>query len=322
MLISLAAVIGGFILLVWSADRFVIGASSIASNLGVSPLVIGLTIVGFGTSAPEILISVFSALQDIPAMGVGNAIGSNIANIGLILGTSALISPMLISSGILNREMPFLIAAMLLALILIWNLSLSALDAYFLLALLAFILVWMIYKGLKERDNGDPLQSEFNDEISTNMTLKVACLWLMVGLFILVGSSRALVWGASNIATYFGVSDLVIGLTIVAIGTSLPELAASIVSVLKKEYDIAIGNIIGSNIFNILAVMAVPGLFQTVAVDSVVLYRDIPVMFALTFVMILFAYSWKNRPGRITRTSGLLLLVCFLGYQGAVFLDS
>ena len=129
MLISLAAVIGGFILLVWSADRFVIGASSIASNLGVSPLVIGLTIVGFGTSAPEILISVFSALQDIPAMGVGNAIGSNIANIGLILGTSALISPMLISSGILNREMPFLIIAMLLALVLVWNLSLSAFDA-------------------------------------------------------------------------------------------------------------------------------------------------------------------------------------------------
>ncbi len=322
MLISLAAVIGGFILLVWSADRFVTGASSIACNLGVSPLIIGLTIVGFGTSAPEILISVFSTLQDIPAMGIGNAIGSNIANIGLILGTSALISPMLISSGILNREMPFLIIAMLLALVLVWNLSLSAFDAYLLLTLLGFILGWMIYKGFQERHNGDPLQSEFNDEIPTDMTLKVACLWLLVGLFILVGSSRALVWGASNIATYFGVSDLVIGLTIVAIGTSLPELAASIASVLKKEYDIAIGNVIGSNIFNILAVMAVPGLFQTVAVDSVVLYRDMPVMFALTFAMILLAYSWKNRPGRISRTSGLLLLVCFLGYQGAVFLKS
>ena len=229
---------------------------------------------------------------------------------------------MLISSGIINREMPFLLLAMMLALAVIWDQTLDLFDSSILLALLLFILGWMIRKGIQQRNNNDILQQEFEDEIPSDMTLVTAIFWLLLGIAVLIGSSRLLVWGASNIATAFGVSDLVIGLTVVAIGTSLPELAASIASVLKKEYDLAIGNIIGSNIFNILIVFGVPGFFQTVDIDGTVISRDMSIMFALTIVMVFLASSWKNKSGKISRISGGLLLTTFAGYQCILFLTS
>ncbi len=322
MLIWIASILGGFLLLMWSAERFVLGASSVARNLGVSPLIIGLTVVGFGTSAPEILVSLIAAIEGSPNIGIGNAIGSNIANIGLVLGGAALISPMVISSGIINREMPFLLLAMMLALAVIWDQTLSLLDSLLLLLLLLFILGWMIRKGIQQHNNNDILQQEFENEIPSDMTLATAIFWLLLGMAVLIGSSRLLVWGASNIATALGVSDLIIGLTIVAVGTSLPELAASIASVLKKEYDLAIGNIIGSNIFNILIVFGVPAFFQTVDIDDAVIGRDMPVMFALTVVMVLLASSWKNKAGKISRISGGLLLSAFIAYQCMLLLSN
>lgn len=322
MLIWIASILGGFLLLMWSADRFVLGASSVARNLGVSPLIIGLTVVGFGTSAPEILVSLIAAIEGSPNIGIGNALGSNIANIGLVLGGAALISPMVISSGIINREMPFLLLAMMLALAVIWDQTLSLLDSLSLLLLLLFILAWMIRKGIQQHNNNDILQQEFEDEIPSDMTLSTAIFWLLLGMAVLIGSSRLLVWGASNIATALGVSDLIIGLTIVAVGTSLPELAASIASVLKKEYDLAIGNIIGSNIFNILIVFGVPAFFQTVDIDNAVIGRDMPIMFALTVVMVLLASSWKNKTGKISRISGGLLLSAFIAYQYTLLLSN
>ena len=320
-LLDIAAVIVGFSLLIWGADRFVNGAAAIASHLGVSPLLIGLTIVGFGTSAPEILVSGMAAWQGNPGLAIGNAIGSNIANIGLILGTTALIVPLTVHSKILRREYPIMLAVSLLAVGLMANGSLTVTDGIILLIALVIVL-WLLAKfALQDRKGQDALGKEFEEELPLEISLSKAVGLFLIGLTALLIGSRFLVWGATNIAVSLGVSDLVIGLTIVAIGTSLPELAAGISSALKGEHDIAIGNIIGSNIFNLLAVLPVPALFGPGPFDPLALSRDLPVMIGLTIALYAFRYHFIA-PGKINRLEGFILLSVFVGYQTMLYLDA
>lgn len=318
MLLSSLAVIGGFILLVWGAERFVHGASATARNLGVSPLIIGLTIVGFGTSAPEMLVSGVAAWQGNPGLGVGNALGSNITNIGLILGVTAVISPFVVNSELLRREYPLMFAIMVLALMLLVDGDLSRMDGVILIAGLGLMIFWLIRMSLRKGEP-DPLVAEYEREIPTGMTLSTALVWTALGLVVLLVSSRLLVWGAVNIAEALGVSDLVIGLTVVAIGTSLPELAASVTSVLKKEPDIAIGNVIGSNMFNLLAVLALPGLIHPYVLEPGILDRDFPVMFGFTIALFAMAYGFRDE-GRITRWEGAVLIIAYVAYLGILYL--
>ncbi len=318
IILSIAAVLGGFVLLIWGAERFVHGAAALARNLGISPLIIGLTIVGIGTSAPEILVSAIASWQGDPAMAVGNALGSNIANIALVLGMTALISPLKVSSKMLRREYPAMFLVMIIALILLLDGQLTRIDGLILLVGLVVMLKWMISLGMKEKK--DPLELEYDHEIPHINTTK-AIFWLSAGMILLLFSSRILVWGAVNIAHALGISDLIIGLTVVAIGTSLPELAASIMSALKKEHDIAIGNVIGSNMFNLLAVLGLPGIIAPHTLDPAVLTRDFPWMFGLSIALFVFAYGFRGE-GRINRWEGLLLLCSYFVYLGVLYLDA
>ncbi|WJW74853.1 calcium/sodium antiporter [Thiohalobacter sp. IOR34] len=319
MLLSLGAIGGGFALLVWGADRFVVGAAALARNLGVSPLIIGLTIVGLGTSAPEILVSAVAAWEGNPGLAIGNALGSNITNIALILGTTALVVPLQVGSATLRRELPVLLGVMLLGLLLILDQRLGRVDGLILLGGLGLMLLWMTRLGVNSRrERADPLAEEFSEEIPTDVGMSAALFWLLVGLLVLLFSSRLLVWGAVNVAEALGVSDLIIGLTIVALGTSLPELAASVMSALKQEPDIAIGNVIGSNLFNLLAVFGLPGLIAPGPVALEVLQRDFPVMIGLTLGLFVMAYGFRG-PGRINRPEGALLLLGYLGYQALLY---
>ncbi|MEW6647738.1 MAG: calcium/sodium antiporter [Pseudomonadota bacterium] len=321
---SFLAILGGFVLLVWGADRFVTGAAATARNLGVSPLIIGLTIVGFGTSAPEMLVSAMAAWAGNPGIAVGNAIGSNITNVGLVLGLTALIAPLSVHSETLRREFPILFAVTTLALILLLDGELSRIDGVILLAGFGLMVYWLVGLGLRERacdpavQACDPLQDEFAEEIPADMAMGRALFWVAFGLVVLLLSSRLLVWGAVNVAQHFGVPDLIIGLTIVAIGTSLPELAASITGALKGEDDIAIGNVLGSNMFNLLAVLGLPGLIHPLATPDDVMTRDFPIMFGFTVLLFAFAYGFRGQ-GRINRPEGGILLIGFIAYMGLLF---
>lgn len=315
---SFAALICGFILLTWAADRFVLGAASTARILGVSPLMVGLTIVGFGTSAPEILVSIVASFEGNPQIAVGNAIGSNITNIALVLGTTALITPIAVRSKIIRHEIPALIGAMLFGFALVWDGELSFIDGVLLLSALVVVGSWIVYTGLKESGNKDALEEETAEEIPDTGSLSGAIGWTVFGMIGLIASSKILVWGAVNIASHFGVSDLIIGLTIVALGTSLPELAASIASARKNEPDIALGNIIGSNLFNLLAVMAMPALVAPGVLEPEVISRDFPYMLVLTLALFLMAFGFK-RQGRINRYEGTTLLLAFVAYQYLLF---
>jgi cation:H+ antiporter len=320
MLVNIAAVILGFAILVWGAERFITGAAALARNMGVPPLLIGLTIVGFGTSAPEILVSAMASIQGNPGLAIGNALGSNIANIALILGVTALVSPLTVHSNTLKREYPMLLAVCLLAMMLMLDGELDHLDGIILLSGLVIVLLAMARIGMTGRSS-DPMQLEYNAEIPEDMPTGRAVTWFLLGLALLLVSSRMLVWGAVNIATAFGVSDLVIGLTIVALGTSLPELAAGVASALKGEHDIAIGNVIGSNMFNLLAVLPMPALLAPGRFDPEILTRDMPVMIGLTLAMFVMSYGLRKQ-GRISRIEGVLLLCAFIGYQGMLFLGA
>ncbi|MES0327829.1 MAG: calcium/sodium antiporter [Gammaproteobacteria bacterium] len=311
------AIIAGFVLLIWSADRFIFGAAAAARNMCISPLVIGLTIVGFGTSAPEMLVASFASLDGSPAMAIGNAIGSNITNIALVLGAAALIIPLNVHSRILKKELPLLIVAMLLALVLLIDGVLSFTDGILLFGSLALVMWWITRQALNER-NHDTMEDEFDDEIPVGVPMPKAIFWLIAGLILLIASSKLLVWGAVNIATDMGVSELVIGLTIIAIGTSLPELAATIAGALKNEHDIAIGNIVGSNLFNTLGVLAIPGLLAPAPLVEGILERDIPIVFTLTITLFIMAYGLRG-PGRINRIEGGILLSAFCGYQALLY---
>lgn len=317
MVTNISAILAGFILLVWAADRFVIGASAIARNLGVAPIIIGLTIVGLGTSAPEMFVAGVAAWDGAPNLGVGNALGSNITNIGLIIGITALVVPLSVRSETLKREFPILFIIMLLAMVLVADGHLGRGDGIILLTGLVLMIYWLVSIGLRTRKS-DPIESEYAAEMPQQMSTLVASLWFTLGLVALLVSSRILVWGATNIAHDFGISDLVIGLTIVAIGTSLPELAASVMSALKQEPDIAIGNVLGSNMYNLLVVLAMPGLIQPSPLPDQVLSRDFPVMIGFSFLLFAFAYGFR-KPGRVNRIEGSVLLAGFLVYQGVIF---
>jgi len=320
MLISIAQLAGGFILLVWGADRLVAGASALARNLGVSPLIIGLTIVAFGTSAPELVVSAVAAYRGNPGLAVGNAIGSNIANIGLILGLTAIIYPLKVESETLKREYPLLMLIMISALIMASDLVYDKTEGVLLLTGLVALVIWMIRYGLK-RGPDDPLAEEFAAEIPHNMPTRTAIVWLMVGIVVLPVSSQFLVEGAIFIARSLHVSETIIGLTIIAFGTSLPELAASLTSALREEDDLAIGNVIGSNMFNILGVLGIAAVVNPVDVDILMLKQDFPVMFLFSMLLFFMAYG-INGPGRISRKSGFLLLSLFLAYQVLVWITA
>ena len=320
MMISIVQLAGGFVLLVWGADRLVAGASALARNLGVSPLVIGLTIVAFGTSAPELVVSGVAAYRGNPGLAVGNAIGSNIANIGLILGLTAIIYPLRVESETLKREYPLLMLIMIASLIMAADLVFDRTEGYLLLTGLVALIIWMIRFGLR-RPHGDPLADDFEAEIPSNMPTRYAVFWLIVGLIILPISSKFLVDGAIFIARSLEVSEVVIGLSIMAFGTSLPELAAALTSALRQEDDLAIGNIIGSNMFNILGVLGIAAVINPVDVDIIMLKQDFPVMFLFTMLLFFMAYGIHG-PGRISRKSGILLLSMFISYQVLIWVTA
>ncbi|HCY04553.1 MAG TPA: calcium/sodium antiporter [Gammaproteobacteria bacterium] len=312
MWLQLLLLLVGFVALVWSADKFLSGAASTAVNFGIPKIIIGLTIVSLGTSAPEIIVATFAAIEDNHLLAVGNAIGSNIANIGLVLGVTAIITPLAFSRNVRRKELPWLIGATLLTLALLSDRDLNMRDGLILLFGLAIIL-WQLLASARNADpENDPLQDELNDipDMSNGMSL----FWLVVGLVILLVSAQILVYTAVNIAQMFGVSELIIGLTVIAIGTSLPELAATVGSALKGHPEIAIGNVVGSNILNILAVLAVPALLGGVEINHVVLWRDAGMMTALTMMLALFAYGVHSR-AVITRFEGAVMLAAWIGYN-------
>lgn len=289
MTLPLLGVLGGLVVLVWSADRFVDGAAAAANHFAISPLLIGMVIVGFGTSAPEMVVSAIASSQGNPGLALGNAYGSNIANIGLILGLTALICPIAVHSQIIRKELPILLAVTALTAVLLFDNQLRRWDAF-----------------------ATEMAEEIADKPETYvMPLSRAVLWIAVGLLLLIGSSRLMVWGAVEIAEGLGVSDLLIGLTIVAIGTSLPELASSIVAARKDEPDIALGNVIGSNLFNTLVVVGIAGSIAPMVVAAEILRRDVLIV-ALLSVALYFVCKGSN--ARITRTQGGLLIAAYLGY--------
>ena len=312
MWVNLLLMIVGFAVLIWSADRFLSGAATTATNLGVSNIVIGLTVVSLGTSAPEIVVALIAALEGNAILAIGNAIGSNIANIGLVLGITAIVAPLPFSQNVLRRELPWLLGATVLAIVLIFDRELSFTDGVFLLAGLAYIL-WQLLRS--ERD-ADPAESALASELEElpEMKQSSALFWLFAGLAALLASAQLLVYAATQIALDLGISSMIIGLTIVAIGTSLPELAATVGAAMKGQPDIAIGNIVGSNILNILAVLAVPALISTTGLDFSALWRDSGMMLALTLMLALFAYGMNSR-AVITRFEGLVMLLAWIGYN-------
>jgi cation:H+ antiporter len=312
MIPAFLAIAFGLALLVWSADRFVDGSAATARYFGMPPLLIGMVVVGFGTSAPEMVVSAISSSQGNPGIALGNAYGSNITNIALILGLTALISPIAVHSQVLRKELPILTAITALAAWQLWDGDVTRTEALVLLGVFAGLMVWSIWQGLQGK--ADALGSEMEQQLQVHaMPLNRALLWLVIGLVLLIVSSRILVWGAVKIAQGFGVSDLIIGLTIVAIGTSLPELASSIIAIRKGEHDLALGNVLGSNLFNTLAVVGIAGVIHPMSVGPEVFSRDILVMAVLTVSLFLIGYGFRG-PGRINRFEGAVLLACYLGY--------
>lgn len=320
-ILEIAAVIGGFALLVWSADKFVLGASGIARSLGIPTLIIGLVVVGFGTSAPEMLVGAVAAWNGNTGIAIGNAIGSNITNFALVLGITALIAPMVVRSTILRREFPVLFFLMGLTAVLFIDGYLSRNDGYILLVSMVGFFAWLTWAGMKT-DPSDPMEQEFEQEIPDHMPLGKSIFWLCTGLVLLLVGAKLIVWGAVEIATFYGVSDLVIGLTVIAIGTSLPELAASIVASRKGEHDIAIGNLIGSNMFNLLGVIGIPAVINPASIDPPALYRDYPVMILITVLLFLMLRRKTKGAGQVTRLKGLGLLTIYIAYMMILYLTA
>ena len=312
MWVNLLLMAFGFAALIWSADKFLTGAAATATNLGVSNIVIGLTVVSLGTSAPEIVVALIAAIEGNAVLAIGNAIGSNIANIGLVLGITAIVMPLPFSQSVRRRELPWLLGATVLAIILLFDRKLGMLDGILLLTGLAYIL-WQLLRSEREAADGESLLASELDELP-QMRQAAALFWLFVGLIVLLAAAQLLVYAATEIALALGISSMIIGLTIVAIGTSLPELAATVGSALKGQPDIAIGNIVGSNILNILAVLAVPGLITSTELDFSALWRDSGMMLALTLMLALFAYGLNSR-AVITRFEGTVMLLAWIGYN-------
>ena len=320
LFIYIPVLLAGFVLLAWSADRFVEGAAATARHFGMSPLVVGLTIIGFGTSAPEMLVSALASWQGSPGIAIGNAIGSNITNTSLILGVTALLVPLTVHSRLLRRETPVLLAVMGLTFLMMLNGILGRWEGVTLLVILGALLSWMGLLARRSKAGEEPLVADFEAEIPTDMSLTRALIQLIIGLALLLGSAQMLVWAAVGIAKALGVSDLVIGLTVVALGTSLPELAASIASARKGEHDMAVGNVIGSNLFNLLAVLGIAVVIKPARIDPATLWRDYPVMVALTLGFLLL--SFVRRTGHLGRMAGAALLAAYVAYQVLLYLQT
>ena len=320
MWLAVITVLIGLAILVWSADMFIDGATTLANSLGVPSFLIGVVILGLGTSAPEMVVSVLAALEGSPELALGNAYGSNIMNIALVLGTTALISPIIIHKSIVKRDLPLLLVITLLA---AWQLrdgQLSQSDGITLLLGLGAVLIFQIVMNLRSSRQEDKKIASKNNEHSENKDRQSAGIFrglasLIIGMSILILSSRAIVWGAVELATFWGLSELIIGLTVVAVGTSLPELVASLSAARKGEHDMALGNIIGSNIFNTLGVVGLAALIAPISADPIILTRDVLAMALLTLLLVVlcvFAYIKKRSFGR---TSGAILLLFFIGYS-------
>lgn len=323
MLIDFTVLIISFAVLVWSADRFVFGAAAIAKNLGISPMVIGLTVIAMGSSAPEVMVSATASLGGQLDTAVGNAIGSNITNITLVLGVTALLKPVLVASASMRREIPLMLIATILTGYLLYDDVLSLTDALLMLSVFVVLMGYLIWKSQRQHRrenaaNDDEMLEQYESEIPDAVSNVRALLWLVVGLVLLPLSADYLVDSATGIARHFGISELVIGLTIIAIGTSLPELAACIASVIKKENDIALGNLIGSNIFNLLVVLSVCGVLAPGKVDPAAFARDYWWMLGTSTAVLVFALI--TRPRRINRIAGGLFLITFIGYELMLFL--
>ncbi|OEF28443.1 calcium/sodium antiporter [Vibrio rumoiensis] len=316
MLLAVVLLVVGLALLVWSADKLVYGSAAVAKNMGISPLVIGMTILAMGSSAPEMMVSATAALDGKTDTAIGNVLGSNIANIALILGITALIKPLSIGSTILRRELPLMLLVTLVAGGILWDNYLGFAEGLLLIALFAIFIIVMLKISQQEKNNQDVLLDQQESDIPVGVSNKNAIFWVVVGLILLPISANLLVNNAVIIAKYFGMSDLVIGLTIIAIGTSLPELAASLAGVLKGEDDMAVGNIIGSNIFNILAVMGIPALLHPSVLSEEAMGRDFWVMLGLSLLLVVMALG-KSRS--INRIEGGILFLCFLSYIGYLF---
>ena len=311
MLLSIISLVSGFVLLMWSADVFTNNGAKIARIFNISPLIIGLLIFGFGTSAPEMLVSGLAAYSDHPEMSVGNAFGSNIFNIGLVLGITALILPIQVEKSVLKKEWVFLILSTLVAGLLLLDQYLSFYDGLILLALLILFLFYVFKQSKKDSLNGiDDVDSKIN-----NKEKGKTWLLLIVSLVILISSAKLVVWSGTVLASIFGVPELIIGLTVVALGTSLPELAVSISSALKKQHEMVIGNIIGSNIFNTLGVLAIPGLISPFKIPTELLSRDYIYIFILTFLIVILSFKDK----KINRFGGFVLLFVLGGYLYQLF---
>ena len=313
MILPAVAVVAGLVLLVWSAERFVGGAAATSARFGISPLLIGMLVIGFGTSAPELVVSALAAGQGNPGLALGNAYGSNIANIGLILGLVALISPLAVNSAVVRRELPLLGGATLLSALLMWGGVVGRPGGTLLLVLLAAFIGSSIFRA--RRDGADPLATDTAESLAEHsMSMSAGLAWTGIGLVLLVISSRILVWGAVAIAQGFGVSDLIIGLTVVAVGTSLPELASSVSALRRGEHDLVLGNVVGSNLFNTLGVVGLAAVIQPIQVGTEVLLRDWSLMAAMTLLLAVFALGWRGREGRINRLEGAVLLIMYLTY--------
>ena len=308
----------GFIAVVWGADRFVYGAAGLASNFGVSRLVIGLTIVAFGTSAPEMLVSAMAAFSGSRQMGIGNAIGSNITNVTLVLGSAALVAPLAVHSRLLMREIPILFLSMAVAWAFLWDGELSRLEGWLLLSGMFLLVLWIASQARGERSkDADPALGGFeDDEIPDSLPTGKAIALSSLGLVFLLAGSRVLVWGAVGIARGLGVSELIVGLTLVALGTSLPELAASVAAARRGEQDIAVGNVVGSNMFNLLGVLALPGIIAPGEVDRSVIVRDFPIMVGVTLLLLLMAV---NEQSYIGPKRGITLILVFVVYFVMLF---
>ncbi|NWN89967.1 calcium/sodium antiporter [Marinobacter adhaerens] len=312
---AIGAIIAGLVLLVWSADRFVEGAAATARHLGMPTLLIGMVIIGFGTSAPELAVSAMAAADGNPGLALGNGYGSNITNIALIVGLTALIAPIAVHSQVIRKELPLLVVLTLIAGVQLLDGELSRLDGWILLVVFALVMGWSIFQGMRGKD--DALTGETDTQLEQNlMSMKAAIVWLVIGLILLVASSRLLVWGAVTIAQSLGVSDLVIGLTIVAIGTSLPELASALAAIRKNEHDLILGNILGSGIFNTLAVVGLAAAIQPLSVAPEALYRDWTVMLALTVGLLIMGFGVTGWRKIISRLDGALLVLVYVGYTG------
>ncbi|MGI0115634.1 calcium/sodium antiporter [Zooshikella sp. RANM57] len=319
LLLAFIAILVGFAVLIWSADMFVDGAAATARNFGMSTMMIGLTIVAFGTSAPEILVAIMAASDGHSGLAAGNALGSNIANIGLVLGITALVAPLPIKSSLLRKEVPLLLAVTFLAGVCLFDSSLALMDGIILLSGLVATL-YLFYRWQQNASKGaDPLITEEEEEVPDIPQKKAT--WLFIcGLVLLLISSRILVWGATEIAYWLGVSELIIGLTVVAIGTSLPELAASIASARKNHHDIAIGNVVGSNLFNLLAVLPMPALINPDHFSSLVFQRDYLAMLLLTGLLVGMIFWGKIRQSSLSRINGSCLVACYVGYGIVLYL--